>query len=267
MRPCYPSVQCKQPIEDAIPEPENPSAAAPAKAPDPAKKKTPSFKREAWKHLPPADARRTQALNLLQCTKTSGAGYAALKFPAGYHSMDLGGTWVGGQRKPQERLAPVPYDFTGKTALDIGCNQGGMLFALSDKLRWGVGVDYDPRMVNAANCIGRTYHDSRFSFFNFNIDGDPHLLLRDYLPEPRVDIVFLLSVCRWVKRWRPLIRRCTEIADAMLFESNGSESQQSRQIERLRECYEDVQLISESSPDDPVRQDRMLLLARGPKDR
>lgn len=59
----------------------------------------------------------------------------------------------------------MPYDFTGKTVLDIGSNQGGMLFALDGKYRWAVGVDYDYRMVNASNLIARELGVEDTSFF------------------------------------------------------------------------------------------------------
>jgi hypothetical protein len=45
-----------------------------------------------------------------------------------------------------ERLSKVPFDFSRKSVLDIGSNQGGMLINLGDKLKWGVGIDGDSRL-------------------------------------------------------------------------------------------------------------------------
>jgi len=92
-------------------------------------------------------------LTLLQYTKTDKIDYNADKYDVGYHTFVFNGIMYQGQRNPLQRLKNVPYNFTGKTVLDIGCNQGGMLFALRKKLRWAVGIDYNHKLVNAANRI------------------------------------------------------------------------------------------------------------------
>ena len=166
-----------------------------------------------------------------------------------------------GQRDPQQRLAKVPFDFTNKTVLDIGSNQGGMLFAIKDKIRWGVGVDYDYRMVNASNLIAKELDVKNTSFFVFDIDKDPHELLQDFLPEQKVDIVFLLAVCMWVKKWRELIDMCASISENMLFESNGTDEQQREQYDYLQKKFNKVSSLAEQSDDDPLHKGRKLYLA------
>lgn len=192
-----------------------------------------------------AEMRTIKVLNVLDYTKTSGEAYAATKFPAGYHTLIFGEETLDGKRSPQERLAKVPYDFTDKTILDIGSNQGGMLFALGGVYRWAVGVDYDYRMVNASNVIKREFGVENIDFFVFDIDKDPHELLLDFMPEQKVDMVFLLAVCLWVNSWRELIDRCAGFSDAMLFESNGSPESQDEQVAYLKTKYDTVTFLSD----------------------
>lgn len=99
-------------------------------------------------------------------------------------------------------------------------------------------------------------------FYVFDIDKDPHDLLLDYLDGGRTDVVFLLSVCMWVEKWRDPITFCAGIAARMVFESNGTEAQQAEQIEHLRKTFRDVSLVSGESQDDPGQKKRKLLLAQ-----
>jgi len=73
----------------------------------------------------PAQVQRSRILNILNYTKTSGSSYSAHKFPAGYHEIKIGDEVFAGQRSPDGRLKHLSVDFSGKTLLDIGCNQGG----------------------------------------------------------------------------------------------------------------------------------------------
>lgn len=209
----------------------------------------------------PQAVRTSKVLNLLNYTKTSGEAYAAATFPAGYHTLTFGEQTFAGLRSPQERLAKVPYDFTGKTVLDIGSNQGGMIFALDGVYRWAVGVDFDPRMVNASNLIAREYEVANTSFFVFDIDKDPHELLLDLLPEQKVDIVFLLAVCVWVDRWRELIDICATFSNAMLLESNGSPESQAEQAAYLESKYDTMTFLSNQADSNAKPEQRRFYLA------
>lgn len=221
------------------------------------------FQRQEWQDA--ADdsaARRARILNILGYTKTSGSSYSAREFPAGYHEITIDGETFAGQRSPQTRLQHLPFDFEGKTLLDIGCNQGGMVFAVQDRLRWAVGLDFDYRMINACNLIRNEKKIENCSFYVFDIDRDPHELIRDLIPESRVDVVFLLAVCMWVDRWRELIRFAAGISDVMVFETNGTDVQQDEQIAFLRQTYRDVTLLAKTSADDPKQKRRQLVIAR-----
>lgn len=72
--------------------------------------------------------------NLLNYTKTSESLYSANQFPAGYHTLRIRDHEFKGQRDPSIRFEKVRFDFAGKSVLDIGCNQGGMLFAILARL-------------------------------------------------------------------------------------------------------------------------------------
>lgn len=199
-----------------------------------------------------------QVLNLLAYTKTSNSAYNAEKFPAGYHTITLNGEELRGQREPGVRIGLAPVDFTGKSVLDIGSNQGGMLFHIGDKVRWGVGIDFDSRMVNVSNRIKSALGYSTLNFYVFDLEREPLDLIEDFLPDGRADICFLLSVCMWITNWRDVIDFARRHSNAMLFETNGSDQQQAEQIAYLREKYRSVQKLSAESSDDPSQKKRQL---------
>lgn len=199
-----------------------------------------------------------QIQNILNYTKTSGSSYAARGYPAGYHSIELMGVRLSGQRDPAKRFAIVPVDFTGKTVLDIGSNQGGMLLQLRDKIARGVGIDYDHRMVNAANRIRGAVGAEHLAFYVFDLQKEPLELIRDFLPDGKVDVVFLLAVCMWLDNWREVIDFAVSVSESMLFETNGTDAQQAEQEAYLRLKYADVQQLSEASEDDPSQKRRKL---------
>ncbi|MET0341048.1 MAG: methyltransferase domain-containing protein [Polyangiales bacterium] len=206
-----------------------------------------------------------QIQNLLNYTKTSGASYAARGFPAGYHSIEIRGVRLEGQRDPQKRFTIVPVDFTGKTVLDIGSNQGGMLLQLRDKIARGVGVDYDHRMVNAANRIRASVGADHLGFYVFDLEKEPLELIRDFLPDGKVDVVFLLAVCMWLDNWREVIDFAASVSQCMLFETNGTDAQQTEQREYLELKYTDVRQLSEASEDDPSQKRRQLFWLTSPR--
>lgn len=190
-------------------------------------------------------------LNILQHTKGHSV-YDGAQFPAGYQTHVLGGTTYVGRRDPQKRLANVPYDFVGKTVLDIGCNQGGMLFTLKDKIKWGIGIDYDSRLVNSANRIKSFDKCFNLDFYVFDLDKEPLTMINNFLKTEKVDICFFLSLCTWVKQWKQVIDYAVSISDVLLFESNGVDKLQKEEVSYLNEKYKRVNLISDNSSDDNI---------------
>ena len=212
----------------------------------------------------PAHQQVRQCLNLINYAKAGGKPYSATKYPGGYHSMTIGSVRLAGQRDPEYRLNLAPFNFKGKTVLDIGSNQGGMLLPLGTCLRCGVGVDYDPKMVNVANRIAAVQGCGQLRYDVFDIDREPLELLKDFLPDERADIVFLLSICMWIKNWREVIAFAASIAPALLFESNGTPQQQSEQEQELRRRYARVQLLTGESVDDANQKLRKLFFCDQP---
>jgi hypothetical protein len=203
--------------------------------------------------------------NLLEYTKTSGASYSARGYPAGYHSIEIMGVRLEGQRDPAKRFSIVPVDFTGKTVLDIGSNQGGMLLQLRDQIARGIGIDFDHRMVNTANRIKSSIGAKHLDFYVFDLQKEPLDLIRDFLPSGKVDVVFLLAVCMWLENWRKVIDFAASISESMLFETNGTDAQQTEQEQYLRSKYADVKQLSESSEDDPQQKRRKLFWLTQPR--
>lgn len=195
----------------------------------------------------------TQAMNVLSYTKVKSTWYSGAAFPAGYHTIDLNGVTILGQRSPASRLSLVPYDFSGKRVLDVGSNQGGMLHAMDGKLAWGIGIDVDPVLTNAANRVAHIRKDASLAFYTFDLERDPLPLLEDFLPG-RPDVVFLLAVCAWISNWREVVQYMASVSGSLLFETNGTEVQQQAQIDLLKTLYGEVTLLASSSNDDRTQQ-------------
>lgn len=206
------------------------------------------------------DPDRVRVMNILNYTKTSEKAYNGGRFPAGYHSLHLGGLELQGQREPMERIKLVPLDFTGLTVLDIGCNQGGMLYSLSSKLAHGIGIDFDSRLINAANKIRSHAKINNLDFYVFNLEKEDLNIIRDFLPAERVDVVFLLAVCMWIDNWKEVIQFAKSISTNMLFETNGKPEQQMDQVSYLQSIYSSVQLLSTQSKEDVLQRNRKLYL-------
>ena len=201
-----------------------------------------------------------KVINLLSYTKTSSVSYSAVGFDSGYHSFKIDEHEFKGQRDPKFRFKDLPISLKGKSVLDIGCNQGGMLYAFSDEIKYGIGIDYDSRMINAANKIKSYAKTCNIDYYVFNLEDENLDYINDFMPEDRVDVVFLLSVCMWIKNWKDVIKFSSRISENMIFESNGSEEQQNEQINYLKKIYKNVVLINERSEDDSSQKFRKLLL-------
>lgn len=209
------------------------------------------------------DVKIKRVLNIVNYTKASGTTYSADAHESAYHTLTLDDYQFAGQRNPGERLQGVPFDFSGATILDIGCNQGGMIFELSDKIGHGIGIDYDYRMINAANKIKSYRQTANVDFYVFDLENENLDFINSYLTTDRVDVVFLLSVCMWIKNWHQVVDKAHAIGDYLLFESNGTPQQQADQEAYLRSTYSGVEKIRDNSPDDPGQKNRKLFFCTG----
>jgi hypothetical protein len=223
------------------------------------------FSRIDTENCPDAEERSfRQIQNVLNFTKTSNSHYSAEQFPAAYHTINVNGRQVAGQRDPSKRLASVPIDFRGKSVLDLGCNQGGMIHQIRSQIKWAVGIDYDPRMINAANRIKSANASENIGFYIIDLQNDPLELIGDFMPDRKADVCFLLSVCMWLENWQQVIDFAQSKSKSMLFETNGSAHQQDQQINYLKTKYSVVNLLSETSDDDPIQKFRKLYYVTEP---
>jgi 2-polyprenyl-3-methyl-5-hydroxy-6-metoxy-1,4-benzoquinol methylase len=195
--------------------------------------------------------------NMLRYTTTSKTSYNGKGFEGGYHTLNICDTVIPGQRKPDDRIRNVPYDFKNKTVLDIGSNQGGMLYSVHDKINEGVGIDFDYRLVNVANRIKSSHQYNNINFYVFDLNKEDFNLINN-LSSSTYDIVFLLSVCMWIDTWRELCTWCATNIKSCLFETNGSATQQDEQVALLLTLYSKVALINKKSSDDPGKAKRRL---------
>jgi hypothetical protein len=212
----------------------------------------------------PAEQEILMALPIIGSAADASVSYSGSAFFAGYHSLTLGDKCFNGQRNPVARLKDVPYDFTGKVVLDIGCNTGGMLHPLADKIAMGVGVDRNPGAINAANVIRCLNNRDNLHFYTFDLERESLQLLDNYCLGRQVDICFLLSICLWVKNCRQLVAYTAAAADYLLFETNGNPRQQQEQKALIRQFFRQVEMVTPESGDDPHQRNRTLYLCRAP---
>jgi len=184
------------------------------------------------------------------CSQTDTHGVVPEKALAGYHTLVIDNVTHLGRRQPGERLRGIPFDFRGKTVLDIGCNQGGMLFELSHLIASGVGIDFNRLLINTASRVRRVRGDTQLDFYTFDLAQEPLDLIRHFVPSGQVDIVFMLSVCLYLPNCHEVINAAASISDALLFESNGWDIQQRHELEHLRAVYSNVRLVHDESLDD-----------------
>ncbi|MCG8490176.1 MAG: class I SAM-dependent methyltransferase [Sneathiellales bacterium] len=185
-----------------------------------------------------------QVTNLLNYCKSSTAGQGAgpADFPASV-SITVDGHFLKGSRDPEERLEHFPSNWEGKTVLDIGCNHGGMLFSIADKIGHGIGIDFDIATVNAANKIRSANGSQNLDFYAFDLENEDLNLIRDFIVDEKVDITFLLAVCAWIQNPNEVIEFVSKISKTLLFETNGGEDEQQSQLASLHKCYENVETL------------------------
>lgn len=194
------------------------------------------------------DFRRRQLQNLMNyCKETGSSDYS---FEAGYQSVIFQGQLIQGRRDPSIRLRTINYDFKGKSVLDIGCNQGGMLFALANDIQSGVGIDYEPRVINVCHAIRSANKLTNLDFYVHDLDKDPLENILDFIPNQRLDVTLLLAVSQHIRIWRELIYFVKGFSKTLIFETNGTFEGQAEQVTALRKNFKSCQQCYSTSPDD-----------------
>jgi hypothetical protein len=133
----------------------------------------------------------------------------------GYHSYDLGGIQIPGQRSIRDRVDVFRdwIDFNGLVAVDLGCNSGGILHHLPE-LKSGAGFDFDASCIKSAQGISNILgSDYTFTTHDFDKQGLPDI--------GKPDVIFMLSLCSWVKSWRDLVAMAISKNCPVVFETNN----------------------------------------------
>ncbi len=202
-------------------------------------------------------------LKVLDYTKANKEWFDSRDLVAGYHSVELKGQHFRGQRDPAARLEKLGLDFTGKTVLDVGCSNGGLLHRLAPVVALGVGVDYNAKCINAANVLKASGDYRNIHFYVFDLDREDISLLPNFMLGHDIDICLFLNLSLWVKNWKAVFRFCSERSKVMVFEAHGSEEQQQEQLDYVSTIYSSVGLASYESDDDPTYAKRRMYLCEG----
>lgn len=162
--------------------------------------------------------------------------------PIPYQSIDFGVFDFPGLRDTYRRLNFLPIDFKGKTILDIGCSLGGFLFSLSPALRWGVGIDIDWRSINVCQKLKSVQSVSNLDFYVYDIETQPLSLIAQFLPEPAVDIVFIMRIMS-DDGLSQVLEYAAGISKAIVFEPIYSHPAREIELAKLRSLFSSVEVI------------------------
>jgi len=202
-----------------------------------------------------------KVLNTLRYTKTSGQSYSGSHKDIGYHSIMLGDKYYKGQRDCYKRLSYIEkeIDLTGLNILDIGCCTGGMLYPISDKIKSGTGIDFNYKNINSCNKITNYKNISNLYFYVFDLEKEDLEFINN-LYNDKIDVVFLFSICMWIKNWKSVIDYIYRTSEILIIETNGSFHQQSSQYNYVKNKYKIVKKLYDKSDDDEGQKNRKLYI-------
>jgi hypothetical protein len=188
-------------------------------------------------------------LALKETTKDSHYnGWSNSRKEYGYHSFNFYNVDFTGQRNPAKRLNEMRkfYDFRDKYVMDIGCNTGGMLFHLPECQK-ALGVDFDKTCIKACNLIKKKLDlFENYTFLERDIDIDG---VKDIFEKERPDVVFLLSMGSWLKKWSDVYSAALDNSNAIFLETNNDDEGKP-QLDFFREKKCQITLVIENSNDD-----------------
>lgn len=190
--------------------------------------------------------------------KSSHASYKASQYINGYHPFYAEGRLIyPAQRNTATRMGHIDLNFNGLRVLDLGCNQGGMLREVAAKIKQGVGMDYNRKLINVANLARRIAGYDNLEYYTFDLEMDDPEIIQAILPG-EIDVCFFLSMCIWVKSWPRWIAWISKHSRHLILETNGSETQQHEQITVAKKYFKSMKLLSQFSDDDPRMKHRSL---------
>lgn len=175
-------------------------------------------------------------------SEKTGAWYNRTEF--GYHSFNIGNINVRGQRTPKSRIEIFRkvYNFENKKIIDLGCNNGGMLFHLTE-IKKGVGLDFDQRCIDCANKLKKIFQ------FTYDLEFLYKDLNKPINLKEKFDVAFLLSLGSWIKNWKELYSDISKIAKVVFLETNN-DKEGVDQIKHMSNLGYNINLICDNSKDD-----------------
>jgi SAM-dependent methyltransferase len=126
------------------------------------------------------------------------------KFTSNYTKVYYKGNLISSglddySRDPLERINVILINFEGKTVVDLGCNCGGALFAVADKIKYGYGFEINPDAINHANELVKEHKIKNLKFDVADLSKWEEYNL------PKTDIVFALAIAKWIQPWREIL--------------------------------------------------------------
>lgn len=158
------------------------------------------------------------------------------QFSDSYTNIYVKGKLVAeGNRDPLTRIKTLPIDLTGKTVLDLGCNCGGMLYSVHEKVKHGIGFDINEQAIKNANTIKSDYSINNLEFHVRDLERHIDFDI------PKTDVTFMLSISRWVTTWKEVLERVS--SDVLIFEahSKAKSNEAQEQIDFVKTVYPNVQ--------------------------
>lgn len=158
------------------------------------------------------------------------------QFGDNYTKIRVRGQLVAdGARDPLTRMAHIPLDLEGKRVIDLGCNCGGTLYAVHQRIAEGWGYELNQNAVDNANRVKQDYAVNNLHFTQVD--------LQETTPKwPEYDVLFCFSIARWVRNWREVITSLTP--STMVFEAHGKPHHLEEQLAWLHENFVRVQHLN-----------------------
>ena len=152
-----------------------------------------------------------------------------------------------------EQFGVRAEDIRGMRVLDLGCNNGAILFQLSNYgPDCGLGVEYDPEKVDLARRIAEFAGIERLEFRV----GDLDLLEASDIGVP-FDVVLCLAIEAHVQKPGHLYRLLADVTrGVLLFEANASTSPKSVEAELAKVGFGEIRYLGTCDDDIVPRNNR-----------
>lgn len=117
---------------------------------------------------------------LEEIRRRSALEYGSYDYGNGYYYQSMQEIGITGYRNTSERVVGLDLHerLSGKSVLDIGSNTGFLLLSLAESIKSGVGIEFNPFLVEAAELVSDycevdniTFRQE--SFENFTLDDYP----------------------------------------------------------------------------------------------